>query len=219
MTTIPASNAGGIELGVGGMTVSTGGVRGRFGVWGGSGRWGAAGGMPLFRQRKICRLTGGWRGRRRLDSPVSAVSEGPGSPARGLTVGGGGLRLPVTDRPDDLLRRLSDDLGLNYETQDWGILNADGARLDEFVAYFKSVALEPTQRFELADLILASSNDALSCGRIAAIDRILQLAADAESAFAHHIDYWSRLDGVDEFPLAAKLREALAREHLGTSPG
>jgi hypothetical protein len=119
--------------------------------------------------------------------------------------------MPNSDRPDDRLRRLSEDLGLTYEPQDWGIVNADGSRLNEFVSYFKSTALEPTQRFELADLILASANEALNRGMEISLENILTLANGAEPSFAHHIDYWLGLKDEDEFPLSAKLRLALGR--------
>lgn len=36
----------------------------------------------------------------------------------------------------DQLRSLSEILRLNYEEQDWGIINADGKRLEEFVAIY-----------------------------------------------------------------------------------
>lgn len=116
--------------------------------------------------------------------------------------------MPSTDTPDALVRSLSDDLRLNYEPQDWGIANADGARLSEFVSYFRRVALEPTQRFELAELILASANEALSSGKHVSIEEIIELTRDFESSFAHHIEYWLALADDDEFPISAMLRNA-----------
>jgi hypothetical protein len=120
-------------------------------------------------------------------------------------------KLAVTTRtPASLLGELSAALGLNYEPQDWGIVNADADRLDAFVAFFRSVELEPTQRFEMADLILASANEALLEGREVSLQALLALASEASSAFEHHLAYWAGLTDESEFPLGAAIRQATA---------
>jgi hypothetical protein len=65
---------------------------------------------------------------------------------------------------DELLRELSVRLGLGYESQDWGIVNADPYRLREFISFYESEPLVPSQRFELGELILASANERLLVG-------------------------------------------------------
>jgi hypothetical protein len=112
--------------------------------------------------------------------------------------------------PDTLLRELSDRLGLNYEPQDWGIVNADGARLNEFIDFFVQSRLEPTQMFELADLILASANDCMIRGLELNLPILLGLAERHQSTFDPHIEYWSGLSSDEEFPLSRALRTALS---------
>ena len=38
----------------------------------------------------------------------------------------------------DLLKVMSEQLGLSFETQDWGIINASPHRINEFIEYFNS---------------------------------------------------------------------------------
>lgn len=107
---------------------------------------------------------------------------------------------------EELLREMSDNLGLTYEPQDWGLTNADGSRLNEFVAFFRQEELLPTQRFELADLILASANERLLGGLEVEIKLLRMLVREYGQAFDHHIEYWSGLDDEDEFPLSRLFR-------------
>ncbi len=108
---------------------------------------------------------------------------------------------------DELLREMSDKLGLTYEPQDWGLINADGNRLDEFVIFLRREELRPTQQFELADLILASANERLLEGLNVEITSLKMLAHKHDRAFSHHVEYWSGLDNEEEFPLAGLLRQ------------
>ena len=118
---------------------------------------------------------------------------------------------PTDKTPDMLLRELSDELDLAYEPQDWGIVNADGDRLDEFIGFFAQSQLEPTQMFELADLILASANECMVRGLKVYLPLLLKLAEQHKPAFAHHIEYWLGLSNDKEFPLSSALRTALSR--------
>lgn len=119
--------------------------------------------------------------------------------------------LPNDNTPDGLLRALSDRLGLDYEPQDWGLINADGNRLDEFVACFVDWGLEDTQRFELAELILASANDRLLLGLSLDLQLLIGLAEREKAAFDHHIEYWLGLFADKEFPLSDVLRTFMPR--------
>lgn len=113
---------------------------------------------------------------------------------------------PKQKTADELLREMSDKLGLAYEPQDWGITNADGNRLEEFLVFFRQEGLQPTQRFELADLILASANERLLDGLDVEIDSLMALVREHEEAFAHHVEYWTGLADEKEFPLSRVLR-------------
>lgn len=120
--------------------------------------------------------------------------------------------MPTTKQTAELeLREFSALLGLPYEPQDWGIINAAGDRLDEFVKCFQRLELSSTVRYELADLILASANDLLLNGGTFCIDTILGLYRGEPVAFSNHIRYWASLDSPDEFPIAPLLRDALKR--------
>jgi hypothetical protein len=63
-----------------------------------------------------------------------------------------------------LLEEMCNDLGIQYhrfEAQDWGIINADAKRVEEFINYFVENTLHKTQQFQLFELIMASYNEAM----------------------------------------------------------
>lgn len=64
---------------------------------------------------------------------------------------------------DDRVKKMSLELGISYEPQDWGIVNANANRVDDFIEYFEKnfYELHTTQKFELFELIIASFNDAI----------------------------------------------------------
>ncbi len=111
--------------------------------------------------------------------------------------------------PPELLQDLSALLGLSYEPQDWGIVNADGGRLEEFIAYFEQHNLAPTQRFDLAELVLASANERLLAGGSFDVPRLVQLCHDESIAFDLHLEYWRGLGDDQDFPLGGELRRML----------
>ena len=115
--------------------------------------------------------------------------------------------------PQALLMALSETLGLDYQGSDWGIINADGARLEAFLAFYEAEALASTLRWEMAELIFASANERLLNGGALQLKPILTLA-EGDKAIAFQVDYWSGLyDNPDldfeEFPLGEVLRAAL----------
>ena len=111
-----------------------------------------------------------------------------------------------------LLKQLSNSLNLNYESQDWGIINADPNRIEEFISYYEeNNTLHTTQKFELQELILASFNDALD-------ERILSLRVEKffqdfiiknREEMEFQLKYWSSLNNSKEFPLADYLAKFL----------
>lgn len=109
---------------------------------------------------------------------------------------------------ENLLRQLSEQLGVEYEPQDWGIANANPDRLEEFITYFRSQKLLPTQQFEMAELILASANERLLSGDEVIPKELLALSDEFPAAFEQHIGYWTALADKLEFPLAIALRFA-----------
>jgi len=112
---------------------------------------------------------------------------------------------------------LSERLGLRFQTQDWGILNSDPDRLEEFVRFYETTDLAPTQRYELGDLVLASANDALVKQELDE-NRLQELAAFIarnRASLQTRIDYWAGLAGDSEFPIAGALKRL---EHDPQSP-
>lgn len=107
------------------------------------------------------------------------------------------------------LREFAALLGLPYEPQDWGIVNAAGDRLEEFIECFDRHQLSSTVRYELAELILASANDRLLTGGNLDWDAILGLCRREPDAFNGRVRYWATLDGPEEFPIGPLLRDAL----------
>lgn len=107
--------------------------------------------------------------------------------------------------PDELVIELCDALALKYEAQDWGIVNADATRVEEFVRYYETTRLEETQAYEVFELILASLNAALD--EDLEIDRSAWIFVEKLGrVFPAQIDYWSSLSE-SEFPIGKHLRE------------
>jgi hypothetical protein len=108
--------------------------------------------------------------------------------------------------PRERLTWLSGTLGLADESQDWGIINADAERLDEFVRFLDDTDLAPTEVFELVGLVLASANERLLEDPEADLDSAMRAVARHLEAAEFHLSYWRSLDDPLEFPLGSWLR-------------
>jgi len=93
------------------------------------------------------------------------------------------------------------------EPQDWGIVNADGERLEEFAAYLRGHQLTPTQLFDLVDLLFASANERLVRNPSADVSVLGEVLRSQPTAAAVHCGYWTALDDLLDFPLGAWLRQ------------
>ncbi|WP_438007154.1 hypothetical protein WME89_53030 [Sorangium sp. So ce321] len=114
----------------------------------------------------------------------------------------------MTSRANSDLMELSQALGLKYEPQDWGIVNADAGRLEEFVAYYdEHPTLSSTQRFELGELVLASANEVLLATPKAALVGLSTFLAQHAKDFMDQVKYWESVNDLEEFPLSAWLQE------------
>jgi hypothetical protein len=103
------------------------------------------------------------------------------------------------------LKQLCQSLGLPYERQDWGIINADGQRLSEFIAYYEAHPLSATQRFELGELILASTNERL-LSKESLPEILLPFLVRNRHILETQLEYWQNLQGALEFPVGDWLR-------------
>jgi hypothetical protein len=102
--------------------------------------------------------------------------------------------------------RLADRLGLAEASQDWGIINADASRLDEFVRVYTTEPLTRYQRWAMAELVLASANELLCADPQADLGLVATLLPTISADARPELDYWRRLVGDDEFPLGTWLR-------------
>ena len=90
--------------------------------------------------------------------------------------------------------KLASDLGLMVTGQDFGIINADGKRLAEFLIYFaNNKAIDPWEWEELLNLILESANEAIVDGYISIeqIECIKSILINENSKFPEQLEYWS----------------------------
>ena len=102
--------------------------------------------------------------------------------------------------------KLSKDLGLIATGQDFGIINADGKRLKEFIKYFKkNVAIDPWEWEELADLILESANEAILEEYITEgeIDEISYILRFHRHKFPQSWEYWIKIENEQDYPIVS----------------
>lgn len=83
------------------------------------------------------------------------------------------------ETPELLFADMSRDLGFDYnELTDWGTVNADPNRLDEFLAYFENHIDRIDKRFhalfiyEMTDLIVDSALECIRKDQIVPVDRL-----------------------------------------------
>ena len=108
--------------------------------------------------------------------------------------------------------KLTTALRLQDFEQDWGICNADASRLNEFIDFYESNVVDhPWEPEALAELILESTNDAISSGQFqpANRERVVRFLRDHVAEFPHQRRYWLGLSDSD-FPVVALFREAVA---------
>lgn len=109
----------------------------------------------------------------------------------------------------ELRSRLSVALGVLDEPQDWGIVNADGQRLDEFAHHLETREFAQSQVFDMIELLFASANELLIDHPHADLQAVRDALRGHPSAAAVHYDYWAALDDDEQFPLAVWLRKEL----------
>ncbi len=99
-------------------------------------------------------------------------------------------------------------LGLPFEEQDWGIVNANGSRLEEFIKFYDTHSdYSSFQKYELCELIMASANERLIQGSLG--DEFWKFLSENSDACRAQISYWKGLSDELEFPLGEHLRERL----------
>jgi hypothetical protein len=104
------------------------------------------------------------------------------------------------------IKKLSTALGLDEGfQQDWGICNADPNRVAEFIQFCGLNDVDdPWEPEALAELIFESMNDALqnSTASPSLLEKFRTFVRSNANTFPQTLDYWSRLAGNEEFPVA-----------------
>lgn len=101
-------------------------------------------------------------------------------------------------------------LGLGGHSQDWGIENADPARVREFVAFFERHYDEHWSAFTVAeyfDLVMESASDALRLQSLFRVSIVDGFVAKASALAPERLTYWIS----DEWPVAQHLRQLVLR--------
>ncbi len=94
------------------------------------------------------------------------------------------------------IKEVSEDLHLNFETQDWGIINSNPSRLKEFIDYRLSLKqISTSLRYELLELIIASFNEAMLENSINSdLENELQKVLDLDAEICETvIQYWKSI--------------------------
>ncbi|MGH2667498.1 hypothetical protein [Flavobacterium sp.] len=118
---------------------------------------------------------------------------------------------------NNILREISNDLGLTFETQDWGIINSDSKRVKEFIIYFKKLKeINIYVQYEFFELIIASYNEMLinniDTKEVSdSFDSFLNSNIYKDS-FESIINYWIKIKS-PEFPIGFILNEKLINKN------
>ena len=110
---------------------------------------------------------------------------------------------------DNDIERLSKALSLNYQPQDWGIINADPRRILEFIRGAEVAGLSVAQQYAMAELVLASVNEQLLKSRLSTSEEqaFKVFLRSTLNGLSSQIRYWSNLRNSEEFPISAYLNE------------
>ena len=96
--------------------------------------------------------------------------------------------------------KLASDLNLIVTEQDFGIINANGKRLLEFLDYFLSnQEIDSWGWEELLNLILESANEAILEKYITnyELETIKNILLNYSSKFPTQLEYWSQFDNAE----------------------
>ncbi len=119
----------------------------------------------------------------------------------------------VEKKPFDVIKKMSLDLDLVFERQDWGIINANAARFNIFLDYYyEQIKPDDTKKYYLGELIIASFNEML----ISVEYQVTDIEFDKFKKFISKInfplltDYWKSLNHSDEFKVSKYINQALS---------
>lgn len=105
----------------------------------------------------------------------------------------------------EMLKTISRELNLNYEPQDWGIINSDPNRVKEFILYYDNLTTINYSKYELFELIIASFNElVLENKNEKEINDFFVdfIKKNLKHPFIDILNYWSKIYNEQEFPVA-----------------
>ncbi len=109
-------------------------------------------------------------------------------------------------------KKISHDLGLKYESQDWGIINASYKRTEDFIDYYYQNFDEPIYvKYDLIELIIASFNDYELRGskdkklEIKFSDFLKKVCMEIDLNVYNPFQYWIDIANEREFPVGGKI--------------
>lgn len=107
--------------------------------------------------------------------------------------------------------RLSQLYKLYPFEQDWGICNANGERVGEFINIFLNHSAEhPWEWEELADLVFESANDAIQEGTLTDEQeaQIIFIVAEHKDKFPNQLAYWLGFSNEVDYPVKKIISKA-----------
>ena len=94
--------------------------------------------------------------------------------------------------------KLSRELNLVEENQDWGICNADSKRIDEFIRFYRlNEKIDDWENEELAELILQSFEELAEGESLTQSDitKLQDFIVKHSDEFPNTLNYWRSLKG------------------------
>ncbi|HEY9886513.1 MAG TPA: hypothetical protein V6C96_04555 [Vampirovibrionales bacterium] len=105
----------------------------------------------------------------------------------------------------------SSELNVDFFPQDWGLINGDAYRVQEFIDYYNKSNIEEGMKHDFFDLILSSFNEFLSqqINDQEVEKQFVKFVEDNknEEAFLFSFNYWKRLTDKEEFPISSFLKQ------------
>jgi hypothetical protein len=107
--------------------------------------------------------------------------------------------------------KISQDLGLKYESQDWGIINANYKRVKDFINYYQKFNHPIYLKYDLLELIIASFNDyELSEFKDKKIEMIFcnflkKVCTEINLNTYNPFQYWIDITNEREFPVGKRI--------------
>ena len=116
------------------------------------------------------------------------------------------------NKKTNLLKSVSEELNLSFETQDWGIINANPHRIEEFIGYFAQHDYLPKEvKYPFFDLIVASFNDAILESLVnkenESLFKEFIKKHSIDELYKPILDYWKRITNEEEFPVGKLLKK------------